>query len=304
MTDVKQNKKKVLILGGTGFVGYYVIRALHEAGFKLGLMLHKKKDDINIPYDGYETFEGDIKKPQTLKKIMNEFKPDVVVHLVGIVREHPPNVTFEKIHVQGTQNIVDVSKQAGVDKIIYISALGADLEGPTKYYRSKAKAEQIIENSGLKYTILRPAIMFGWRSHFTNRIRFWAKILPFIPVIEKKGKKFHPLHAQTTGEIIARAAEGQGDNKTYELLGPEELSVYEVAKRIGKKMGSHKKVWPIPLLFARIGAFLGSLGLPSPVTKAELKMLLKGDDGNPTGMQNDFDVENLPLDPMADYAIY
>ena len=285
-------------------MGYYVIRALMENGFKLGLMLHKKKDDLNIPYDGYETFEGDVKKPGTLKKVMHEFKPDVVVDLVGIIRERPPKVTFEKIHVEGTQNVVDAAKEAGVDKIIYISALGASLEGETEYYRSKAQAEEIIKKSGLNYTILRPAIMFGWKSQFTGRIKFWAKILPFIPVVEKKGKKFHPLHARTAGEIIAEAAESKGTNKTYDLLGPEELSVYEVAKRVGEKMGARKKIFPIPVFIARIGALLGSLGLPSPVTKAELKMLLRGDEGDATAMQDDFDTENIAMNPMADYAIY
>jgi len=235
---------------------------------------------------------------------MAEFKPDVVVHLVGIVRETPPRATYKKIHIEGTQNITKAAKKTGVKKIIYVSALGADLKGITEYYKSKAQAEEIIKNTGLDYTILRPAIIFGWRSQFTNRLKFWAKILPFIPVIEKKDIKLQPVAAETLAHIIAQASQNKGSKKIYEIVGPESISVYEITKRVKEKMGSRKVILPIPVFVARIAAVLGNLHFPTPITNSELKMLLLEDNGSNEKLKKDFDFKDIYFDPMGEYPLY
>ncbi|MEX0877285.1 MAG: NAD-dependent epimerase/dehydratase family protein [Candidatus Spechtbacterales bacterium] len=303
---MEENKKKVLILGGTGFLGYHVIRAFSESGFELGVMLHNKTDDLSIPYDGYKTFTGDIAKPASIERVINEFRPDIIIHLVGIMREKPPQKTYKKLHVEGTQNIVEAVKKAGIpdEKIIYVSALGADLNGSTEYYRTKAQAEEIIKNSGLVYAIFRPAIIFGWRAHFTNRLRFYARILPFIPVISKNTFKLEPVAADTVADVIVQAANGAGNNKTYNVVGPEFLTARELTERLREKMGSVKPIVRIPIFIARIATMLGSLGLPTPVTKPELVMLLSGDEGTNDELKKDFEVKDIYFDPINEYPLY
>lgn len=300
------NSKKVLILGGTGFLGYHVIRAFSEDGFELGVMLHKHKDDLAIPYDGYKKFTGDIASPASMEKVINEFRPDVIIHLVGLVREKRPNHTYENVHIKGTQNIVDAVKKAGIpdEKIIYVSALGADLKGDTEYYRTKAQAEEIIKNSGLTYTIFRPAIMFGWRGQFTGRIRFYARMLPFFPLIGKNSFRLEPVAAETVADIIIQAAGGAGDSKTYDVVGPEFLTAREVTERLREKMNSVKPILRIPVFVARIATVLGSLGLPTPITKPELTMLLSGDEGTNDALKKDFEFKEIYFDPMGEYPLY
>src|SRR3989338_1591072 len=105
------NKKRVLVLGASGFLGYYVLKAFEKyQDVETAILLRSKREDAKIPTEGYKIFIGNILKYSALKKAINEFNPHVVVNLVGIIRERHPRTTFKKLHIVGVRNIVEASR--------------------------------------------------------------------------------------------------------------------------------------------------------------------------------------------------
>lgn len=297
--------KKVFVLGGTGFLGYYVLRALDEAGLsEQGLLLHDKEQDLNIPYEGYKTYIGNVTKPTTLLRAMNNFRPDVVINLVGIIKENRPSATFKKIHVAGTRNLIEAAKQAGVKKIIYVSSIGADKNGNTKFFRTKAAAEEIVKSSGLQYTIFRPTMMFGWKSGLTNGLAERSRFLPVIPLIGTGEYKMQPVAASVTAQAIAQAAGEKGENQTYDVAGPETLTLREVVKRAKEALGSSKPIVPVPEFLVHAGAKAAELGLPLPINEAQFHLLTEGNVGDNAALQKEFEVEKIYFDPNGEYPLY
>ena len=162
--------KRVLILGGTGFLGYYVLRALDKADFDMAILLHRKKDDLNVPFEGYALFEGDILKPETLKSTIDKFKPDVIIDMVGSFKTDP-----KKIFIEATKNLLKAAQEGGVKKIVYVSDLAVNLNKKNAYLEARRGAENELRNSIFLWTIFRSSVIFGWRANFTNTIKIKSK---------------------------------------------------------------------------------------------------------------------------------
>ena len=167
--------KRVLILGGTGFLGYYVLRALYKADFDMAILLHRKKDDLNVPFEGYALFEGDILKPETLKSTIDKFKPDVIIDMVGSFKTDP-----KKIFIEATKNLLKAAQEGGVKKIVYVSDLAVNLNKKNAYLEARRGAENELRNSIFLWTIFRSSVIFGWRANFTNTIKIYEAVGPEI----------------------------------------------------------------------------------------------------------------------------
>lgn len=298
-------KEKVFVFGATGFVGSLVLPVLQTHEFDLAILLRSEKEKDFYEKQSIKTFPGDITNPQQIAAALQSFQPTVVVHLVGIIEEKKPYVTFQKIHVEGTRNIVEAAKTAKVSKIIYVSALGSDLHAPTMYFQTKAQAESIVTNAGIPSTIFRPSIIFGEKAGFTNQLLKSFQYLPFIPVIDDGHFPFMPVAGKVVGECVAQAVTKDATNdKTYDVYGPETLSIKEVTKRL--KIAAQKKVplVHIPLFLIKLVAFLSTFGLPVPITSDQLTMLLMGSTTTSRAMEKDFSVSSIPFDPKGSYPLF
>jgi len=253
----------------------------------------------------HQNFEGDINDELALKKAFEDFKPEIVIHLVGIVKEKPPQVTFDKIHVAGTQAVTAVAKDFEVKKIIYVSALGADPASPVPYYRTKGQAENIIKASEISYTILRPSLMFGKGAGFTNQLVEQMKKLPFIPILGKGESKFQIVAVDVTAECIAKAIElAVSDNKTYDIVGPETLTLEDITHRLAEQLKLSKHVVHLPLALLRFYANLERVGLPTAITGDQISMIQGGSEGDGSAMQADFSPPTIAFDPRGKYPLY
>lgn len=298
-------KEKVFVFGATGFVGSLVLPVLKRYGFELAILLRDEKEKAFFEKQGIKTFSGDITNQQHIETALHSFQPTVVVHLVGIIEEKKPHITFQKIHVEGTEHIVTAAKAANVSKIIYVSALGSDMHAPTKYFQTKAQAESLVKDSGIHWTIFRPSIIFGKKAGFTNQLLKSFQYLPFMPIIGDGHYPFMPVAGEVVGECVSQAVtKEETNNKTYDLYGPELLTIAQITKRL--KVAAKKQVplIHIPLFLIKPLAFLSTCGFPVPITADQLTMLLMGSTTTNHDMEKDFTIPSIPFDPKGTYPLF
>jgi NADH dehydrogenase len=227
-----------------------------------------------------------------------------VVDLVGIIQEHPPQVTFENVHVVGTRTVVAACLATSVQKLVYISALGADLQGPTRYYQTKAQAEELIKASGLSYTILRPSLMFGQGAGFTQQLVQQIKRWPVIPIVGSGLYQFQPIAVDVTADCVVKALPSLTDNRIYDLVGPEFLSLAEITQRLAENLNIVKPKIHVPVWLLKIVAGLEALGVKVPITRDQLVMLTRGSTGDGQAMRQDLHPEQIAFKSSGNYPLY
>src|SRR5574341_1055817 len=170
---------EVLVTGGTGFVGRHVCRALFDRGF-LPRLLVRVGSEERIPQDIRSFCRVTLGDVTVCEDVENAAQgTDAIVHLVGIIREFPgKRVTFERLHVEATRNVVKAARRWEIDRVVHMSALGARAGGPTKYFDTKGRAEEIVRRSGLAWTIFRPSVIFGPGDAFVNELARMIRLAP------------------------------------------------------------------------------------------------------------------------------
>jgi NADH dehydrogenase len=165
--------------------------------------------------------------------------------------------TFEQVDYQGTVNQVDAAKAAGVKRFVYVSAVGADLNGPKHWFRFKAMAEQHLRASGLEWTIVRPSWVYGPRDHSLNRLLGFTNFLPFMPLFGDGKQDMQPVFIQDVGRVVAQAATApQAANQLFEVGGPEVMSMDDVLKTGLDVMGRKRFLLHQPMF---VGTLIGKL---------------------------------------------
>lgn len=265
----------IAVTGGTGFVGRTIVRRLLDAGQHVRLLARpSSRRDIFLGKT-VQFCEGDISDPATLSGFVQG--ASVVIHLVGIIVERGP-ATFEAIHTEGTRNVVDAAKKAGVGKFVHMSALGALPGATARYHRAKWAAQEIVRAAGIPYVIFRPSIICGRDDEFVNKlarlIRFPGGLTHVIPVIGSGQSKLQPVSVEDVAACFVKAAAGAIANKTYDVAGPQALTLNELIDCICRVMGRFRLKLHVPLaLVAPAVRLLELVHLPAPLTSEQLLML-------------------------------
>ena len=286
---------KIAVLGGGGFVGGYLVLALTHMGYRLNLLTHKTDPDFVSTRGRIQSFEGSIDDNAGLLRCFEGC--DLVYHLVGIIAETRTK-TFQKTVIEGTARVVSAARQAGVKKIIYLSALGTAEHTESEYYRSKWAAEQAVINSGLDYTIFRPSIIYGVGDKFINKIAGMVRSLPVIPVIGDGLYRLQPVYVEELCAVMVMAADRETTSrKIYEIGGPEQLTYHEILDIIQRTLGRRRATVPIPLALARLAAYMmETIMKPAPLTRDQLKMMAAGSTCDQTVAEKEFDVKFSSLE--------
>ncbi|MGI4791280.1 MAG: SDR family oxidoreductase [Janthinobacterium lividum] len=275
----------VLVTGASGFVGRHICEGLVKIGHPVRGLVRQvpvRKNRV----DGVEYIRGvDVADAVTLTSEMF-VGVEAIIHLVGIIQEvRSKGQTFQRVHVEGTRNVVDEALRAGFDgRIVYMSAIGSSMSSPSEYSQTKYQAERIVIGSNLPYTIFRPSLIIGADGEFVAQMQDLvlhgglpiSAPFPFIPVPGSGFNLFQPIWIDDLVDCVTQSlTKGETINHLYEVGGGTQLSFNELLKGFARSLGKPKKPLlhaPIPLLYAAATIMEKIIAKP-PVTRDQLKNL-------------------------------
>ena len=263
---MNSSSKRVLILGGTGFVGRHVCEKLTRMGCSMTVITRRASQAAaiqNLPR--VRVLEGDVYNSAFLAQCMAQH--DVVINLIAIL--HGSEAAFDKAHVQLPQVIAKACLASGVKRLIHISALGASLDGPSTYQRSKAQGEALLKQAGLDLTLLQPSVIFGADDKFLNLFAQLQQIAPVVP-LAGASTRFQPVWVEDVASAVAHCVmDAKTQGHTYEICGPETWTLKELVQKSGQwagvKGGRGRWVFGIPHTLAWLQAFLMELAPGQPL---------------------------------------
>ena len=248
----------VLVAGGSGFLGQHLCAELDERGHDV-TALSRDPDPADLP-DGVETAMGDV---TAYDSIVDAFEGrDAVVNLVALSPLFEPkggNEMHDRVHRGGTENCVRAAEEHGVERFVQLSALGADPDGPTHYIRAKGRAEELVAESTLDWVTFRPSVVFGEGGEFvsfTKRLKkLFAPGLPLYPLPGGGTKtRFQPVWVGDLVPMLADAIEEDDHvGETYEIGGPEVLTLREITEMVYDSEGKSVKIVGLPMGLAGVG---------------------------------------------------
>jgi uncharacterized protein YbjT (DUF2867 family) len=258
--------KRVLILGGTGFVGRHVCEKLTRMGCSMTVITRRASQAAaiqNLPR--VRVLEGDVYNGAFLAQCMAQH--DVVINLIAIL--HGSEAAFDKAHVKLPEVIAQACQSSGVKRLIHISALGASLQGPSLYQRSKAQGEAVLQAADLDLTLLQPSVIFGADDKFLNLFAQLQQIAPVVP-LAGASTRFQPVWVEDVASAVAHCVmDAKTQSHTYEICGPETWTLKELVQKSGQwagvKGGQGRWVFGIPHTLAWLQAFLMELAPGQPL---------------------------------------
>jgi NADH dehydrogenase len=286
---------KVLVTGGTGFVGTGIVRALLDAGHTVRVLERESGKAAQAGLEGVEAVQGDMSDAASLRSAVGG--QDAVVHLVAIITGKPEE--FERVMEQGTRDLVAAAKEAGVRRFVLISALGVTEETKdlVPYYRAKWDMERTVKESGLEYVIFRPSFVFGPGGAALQQFTKIAKLAPVTPIVGPGTQRLQPIWIEDVGAYFEEGlTRPEAANRTFEIGGPDVVTWNEFWERLKRTLGIRRPSIHLPFGLMRAqAAVLEKLPKP-PVTRDQLKMLAAGD--SVVTNTDAVDTFNLPLVPL------
>lgn len=294
---------QVFLTGGTGFVGSYVRSELLRQNHQVRCLVRPgSTPKLGADSGRVEIVYGSVTDPHSIAdKCVG---CDAVIHLVGIVEEHPrQGVTFEAVHYEGTVNVVNEAQKSGVSRFIQMSANGARPDGVSAYQTSKWRAEQYVQTADFKHwTIFRPSIIFGKPAtgtpEFATRLaNTLVKPFPVLPILGDGRYELQPVAVEVVAAAFVQALKNEAAaGQTYCVAGERRFTFEEVVDIITQALErSSKPKVHVPLWLAepliKAAAPTGLL----PISPAQLRMLVDGNTCDSSAFTRDFEVTNRPF---------
>jgi NADH dehydrogenase len=290
---------QVLVLGGSGFIGRYIVNFLIDRGCRVTVPARRRARARHlIVFPACEVVEANIHDDAALGKLVAG--QHAVINLVGILQGREAD--FERAHALLPQRVVAACKAARVKRLLHMSALGADVDGPSMYQRSKGRGEQQVRTSGLDWTIFRPSVVFGPEDRFLNTFATLSRLAPVIP-LAGADVKFQPVWVEDVAHAFVNALDNPATvHKAYELAGPRVYTLRELVQFAGGAIGHRRPVIGLPDGLARVQARLMELAPGEPLMSRDNLDSMKIDNiasVQPFKPAAELGIAQTPMEPEA-----
>jgi len=267
----------VTVFGGSGFVGGQVVRALAKAGHRVRVAVRQPNLAYRMRMLGdvgqIEVVQANVRNPASVARALDG--AEACVNLVGVLWESGRQ-KFQSIHTMAAQTVAQAAAKAGVRRLVHMSALGADADSASKYFRTKAEGEAAVRAAFPDATIVRPSLVFGVDDRFFNRFAQIAALSPVMPLVGGDSR-VQPVFVGDVAAVIAKAvASPAAVGVTYELGGPTVYTMREIMQLILTETGRTRPLaplpWPLASMIGAAGDLVAGL-LPPPLTSDQVEML-------------------------------
>lgn len=277
MAAEQQHGALATVFGGSGFVGRHTVRALARSGWRVRAAVRRPDLAGHLQPMGVvgqiHAVQANVRYPNSVAAALKG--SEVVVNLVGVLARSGAQ-TFDAVHVEGARAIAQAAREAGVRRLVHVSALGAEKAAASNYARTKALGEEAVLDAFPDAVILRPSVVFGPEDEFFNRFAAMAQISPVLPLIGGGRTRFQPVFVGDLAAAIDAACGSAGQNgTTYEIGGPEILTFRQILDRVQEWSGRRRGYINMPFWMAKLQALL-TWPLPNslrPLTLDQVRML-------------------------------
>ena len=295
----------VLVLGGTGFVGSHIVAQLVASGRRVIVATRRADRAKHLSVlPTVEVAQADIHNDAALASLMQ--RADAVINLIGVLHSRPATggapygADFKRNHVDLPRRIAALCVSTPVYRCLHMSALGADMKGPSMYLRSKAAGEmEALSPAQIATTIFRPSVIFGEGDAFLN---LFAQLQRWFPVLPLGGAdaRFQPIYVDDVARAFVNALGNQNTfGKTYELAGPKVYTLRELVQLAGKYAGHARPVIGLPAGLARLQALFLELAPGGPIMSRDNLDSMKKDNVATGPIDPELGVTPEPLEAIA-----
>ncbi|MBE3598272.1 MAG: NAD(P)H-binding protein [Limnochordaceae bacterium] len=305
-----QKVQRIVVTGGTGFVGRAVVRALARREVRLTLLRRPGPERYRsregnrilaeVAASGGRLVDGDVQDLGALSEAMADAQ--VVVHLVGIIREFPSRgITFDRVVTAGTRNVVAAACKAGIRRFVLMSALGAQPGDLLPYLRTKAEAERAVLDAAFPETVVfRPSVIYGPGDGFVGMLARMLRRFPVFPIFGDGAFWLQPVPVWVVGEAFAQAAaaplprEGAAlPPRLYEVGGADRIRYDQLLRAVATRVRASVRFVHVPMAMARLVARAGDRLPFVPLTSQQLAMLVRGSVADAAPFYRDFEVPRV-----------
>lgn len=246
--------KMVTIYGGSGFVGRYIARRMAAEGWRVRVAVRRPNEAMHVKTYGVvgqvEPILCNIRDDASVAMAMKG--ADAVVNCVGVLNELGKN-TFDAVQAEGAGRVARLAAAEGIERMVHISAIGADADSGSEYAQSKAEGEAAVLEQMRGAMILRPSVIFGTEDQFFNRFAGMTRFGPFLPIVGA-GTRFQPVFVDDVARAAVKGVLGEVEGGVYELGGPEVMSLRELMQVMLGVIHRRRVILGVPMFVARIMA--------------------------------------------------
>ncbi len=297
---------RVGIVGGTGFVGSYLVDALVEAGHRPALLVRPGSEHKVVRSDGVRFLSGDVSDESAISALMDDC--DAVIYNIGLLREFPARgVTFRELLFDAARRVMNLASRMGVKRFVLMSANGVSAQG-NSYQRTKYMAEEYLKTTGLDWTVFRPSVIFGdprGRMEFATRLYLDVVRSPLPAPLFYNGLlpgqagtfRLSPIHVGDVAQVFVKSlTDAASIGRVHELGGPESLMWKEILKRIASATDKALVTLPVPVWSVRTAALFLDRFEFFPLTRDQLEMLMAGNSCDASTLLEGYGIEPRPFD--------
>jgi NADH dehydrogenase len=298
--ESEMRHQTIAVIGGSGFIGSHLINALVELGKKVRVGTRRRYNARHLTLLPIDVIETDVFDPVQLALFVEN--ADAVINLVGTLhgrRGNPYGPEFAKIHVELPTRIVAACEGKGVHRLIHVSALNADPNGPSMYLRSKGDGEKAVRASTLATTVFRPSVVFGPEDEFLNKFAFLQRVFPMIP-LAMPDAKFQPVFVADVAKAIVNVLDLDASiGRVYELGGPSVYTLEQLVKYCGTVIGKDARIIRLPDALARLQALTFEMAPGEPVISRDNLDSMKVDSVMTGPIAPELDIDPASIETIA-----